>query len=145
MAELIPLPRRASFGKTGYNGLESSVLEALPQAVITTDLDGRIKFWNKAAELLYGWRSEEVLGRNVLEVTPTADSASAAAAILTTLKLGERWEGVFQVRHKDGHWFEAKVIDSPVYDANGTLIRHYGGFSTRNDQSPNASYSDDCL
>jgi PAS domain S-box-containing protein len=122
MAEPIAFPRRATFGEAEYSKLERSVLEALPHAVITTDLDGRVTFWNRAAEKLYGWRATEVMGRSILEVTPTADSATEATAIMASLKLGEKWAGEFQVRHRDGHWFLANVINTPVHDAHGTRI-----------------------
>ena len=122
MAEPIAFSRRPTFGETEYSKLERSVLEALPHAVITTDLDGRVTFWNRAAEKLYGWRATEVIGRSILEVTPTADSATEATAIMASLKLGEKWAGEFQVRHRDGHWFLANVINTPVHDAHGTRI-----------------------
>lgn len=63
----------------GLGNLEAALLRAIDQAVIATDLDGTIIFWNRFAEELYGWKSEEVLGQNILEVTPTAQSRDAAA------------------------------------------------------------------
>jgi PAS domain S-box-containing protein len=124
--EPIAFPRSNAFPSHDYSGLESSVLAALPQSVIMTDLDGRITFWNEAAEKLYGWRGDEVIGRNILEVTPTADSAADAKDIISRLKAGERWVGDFQVRHKDGHWFLANVVTAPVYDHSGTLMNIMG-------------------
>ena len=51
---------------------QAGLLDAVGQAVIATDLAGAITYWNRAAEQLYGWKAGEVLGRNVLEVTPSA-------------------------------------------------------------------------
>jgi len=39
-----------------------AVRNAVEQAVIATDIEGQIIFWNRFAERLYGWRAEEVLG-----------------------------------------------------------------------------------
>jgi PAS domain S-box-containing protein len=78
-------------------------------------------FWNKAAEEVYGWSESEMLGRNILDVTPTADSAGEAAEILDRLRAGQSWSGNFSVRHKDGHWFTVHVTDHPVRDDLGQL------------------------
>ena len=43
-------------------------LETGRDAVIATDVGGAIVYWNDAAEDLYGWRSDEVIGRNVVDV-----------------------------------------------------------------------------
>ncbi len=47
------------------------LLEALRHAVIATDPGGVITYWSDAAELLYGWSPEEVLGRQIIEVIAT--------------------------------------------------------------------------
>jgi PAS domain S-box-containing protein len=38
------------------------------QAVVATDPQARILYWNQGAERLYGWSADEVLGRNAAEV-----------------------------------------------------------------------------
>ncbi len=45
--------------------LQAQLLDSVNQAVVATDLDGCIVFWNRFAEKLYGWTSEEALGRDV--------------------------------------------------------------------------------
>ena len=44
--------------------LQSRLLDAVGQAVIVTDLQGAISYWNRFAEELYGWPAQEVLGRS---------------------------------------------------------------------------------
>ena len=90
-------------------------------AVIATDLKGTITFWNSGAEALYGWKSEEVLGRNILDVTPSNLSRDDAAAIMAKLVRGETWSGEFEVRKRDGTVFRAYITDSPTYNADGEL------------------------
>jgi PAS domain S-box-containing protein len=106
--------------------LEADLLKAMEQAVIATDLDGKVVYWNRFAEKLYGWTMDEVLGRHILDVTPTADSRASAAEILAQLEKGESWAGEFMVRHKDGRWFPVHVTDSPVCDENGVLVAIVG-------------------
>ena len=99
-------------------------------AVIATDVQGRILYWNQAAEELYGWPGAEVLGRNVVDVTPALISQPEAAQIMKVLRSAESWTGTFPVRDKAGRTFTVQVTDSPVLDEYGKLIGIIG-FSTR--------------
>src|SRR4051812_19522940 len=92
---------------------------AITDAVIVTDAQGRVTFWNETAEALYGWKQAEVLGRSIMDVTPAPEALEKAAEIVTRLKAGESWTGTFRVRHKDWHWFEVHVTDIPVPGADG--------------------------
>ncbi|MBC7911233.1 MAG: PAS domain S-box protein [Pyrinomonadaceae bacterium] len=98
------------------------LLNEVEQAVVATDMEGRITYWNQFAEKLYGWQAVEVIGRNVLEVTPSDASREQAEEILTHLRRGESWSGDFQAQRRDGSVFPARVTDSPVYDADGKQI-----------------------
>jgi PAS domain S-box-containing protein len=91
------------------------------QSVIGTAPDGTIIFWNEAAAELYGWRASDVLGRNILDVTPSAQLREHAAAIMARLCVGETWSGRFLVRRRDGRQFLAEVRDLPVFDDRGEL------------------------
>jgi PAS domain S-box-containing protein len=100
----------------------TELVNALAQAVIVTDPQGRIRLWNAAAEELYGWAAEEVLGRPIVEITPTAQSTEDAARIFAQLAAGECWEGDFEVRRRDGRRFLARVVDTPIIDHKGELV-----------------------
>jgi PAS domain S-box-containing protein len=102
--------------------LATRLLNAVNQAVIATDLDGIIVYWNRFAEQLYGWPASEVLGQQVLEVTPSRLSQSQAAAVFNRLQRGETWSGELLVRRRDGSEFTALVTDAPLLDANGALV-----------------------
>ena len=73
--------------------LQARLLDALGDAVIATDLGGKIVFWNRAAEGLFGWPAEEVLGRTITEVTPAEQSREQAREIMECLTRGEQWQG----------------------------------------------------
>jgi PAS domain S-box-containing protein len=111
-------------GDTGTDGptvgadellvLQAQLVDAVDEAVMATDLDGRITYWNRFAEQLYGWTAAEVLGRPVQDVTPSSATADQAREIMDALGRGESWTGEFEVRRKDGTTFLAHVTDSPI-------------------------------
>jgi PAS domain S-box-containing protein len=91
-------------------------------AVIATDSAGVILFWNDAAEQLYGWRSDEVTGRHVVDVTPTQMSSDSALDIMEHLRDGEEWHGPFIVRRRDGSPILADVRDIPILGEEKSVI-----------------------
>ena len=101
------------------------LLDQVGQAVIATDPEGSIIYWNPAAEELYGWSRSEAMGGSVEELTvpePTRDSASE---IMEALRRGERWTGEYVVRRKDGTEFPALVTNVPVVE-EGELVAVIG-------------------
>lgn len=102
--------------------VQSRLLECVEQAVIATDLRGRVIYWNAIAEQMYGWSAEEVRGRSILEITPTPQSAEEAEAIMKRLLAGESWTGEMQLGRRDGTTFPALVVDSPMFDEHENLI-----------------------
>jgi PAS domain S-box-containing protein len=90
--------------------------------MIATDMEGRITYWNKFAEQLYGWKAEEAIGRIALEVTPSDLSKEQAKEIFTQLREGKSWSGDFLAQRRDGSVVPVRVTDSPVYDADGKQI-----------------------
>src|SRR5947209_5504565 len=100
---------------------QSHLLDTVEQAVIATDLAGKITYWNRYAEKLYGWAAHEVLGRDIVEVTPAEISREQAAEIMSRLAAGEPWSGEFEVRRRDGTTFPASVTDTPIQDESGNL------------------------
>lgn len=88
-------------------------LAALGQAVITTDPDGVVVYWNPGAEELYGWTAQEALSRNVAELILTQQET--AAEIKAAVRGGGTWAGGITARRKDGSTFPALVSDSGIY------------------------------
>ena len=101
---------------------QSRLLDAVEQAVIATDLEGNIIYWNHYAEVLYGWSAAEVMGRLVVDVVPAATTKEQAAKLMSRLQVGESWSGEFLVQRRDGTTFPAMVFDSPIYNEQGSLI-----------------------
>ena len=101
--------------------LQAALLEAVGEAIIATDPDGRVIFWNDAAERLYGWTAAEVLGHSAAEVVPSVVSMNAADEVSASPRRGVSWRGELEVRRKDGTSFPAMVFDSAVLDDRGEV------------------------
>lgn len=101
---------------------QSNLLNTIQQSVIVTTLDGIIIYWNSFAEKLYGWEKQEVIGVNIMNVTPTDMSIERGTEIMARLAKGESWSGEFWVKHKVKGPFTAQIHNSPLLDAHGRLI-----------------------
>ena len=76
-------------------------LDLLSEAVIVSDGDGYIEFWNSGAEALYGWRCEEVLGKKLDQVLPTT-FPEPSEQVLPALTSAGQWEGTVRRQNKGG-------------------------------------------
>ena len=76
-------------------------LDILAGAVIVSDADGRIEFWNTGAETLYGWGREEVLGRYLDQVVPITFPMTSKEVLSTVISDGQ-WEGTVRRQNKGG-------------------------------------------
>ena len=92
------------------------------QAVIASDLAGRITYWNHSAEVLYGWPAAEAVGRRILDVRPYHSTQEQAVEIFQHVQAGETWTGQSQARSRDGRVFPALVAHSPVRSAEGAVV-----------------------
>jgi PAS domain S-box-containing protein len=103
-------------------GFQSRMLSEVGDAIIVTDVQGKITYWNDSATRLYGWKRDEVLGRNIVEVIVPQQSQKEAAKIMRQLRRGESWTGEFLAQKKDGTVFPIDITDSLVYDPQGKVI-----------------------
>lgn len=101
---------------------QARLLDAVGEAVMATQLDGTILYWNEAAERLYGWSASEVIGRTVDEITSSDVSPSQAEEIMERLKRGESWSGELVVEDQLGREFPVMVTDSPFLDESGEIV-----------------------
>ena len=101
---------------------QARLLDLVGDAVIATDLEGNITFWNQFAEKLYGWSATEMLGRPIFDFTPAERTQAEANMRIGDSKLGRSWNGEFELKHRDGRVFQAAVTNSPILDEDGTLL-----------------------
>lgn len=104
------------------SSFHAALLNTIKQAVIATELDGTVIYWNEFAEQLYGWSAEDSIGRNIIELLVPESNAQHANEIMTRLSQRKSWSGEFKVKRKDGTAFPAQITNSPIYDAEGILI-----------------------
>lgn len=101
-------------------------LSYLPQqmadAVIATDWQYRIRSWNEAAEVLYGWKREEVLGKQAREILPTKFATSSSQVWQQQLQSTGSWKGEVVQQKRDGVWIPILASTSLVKDASGRVI-----------------------
>ena len=88
----------------------AQLVEAATQAIFVRDPDDKIQFWNRGAEELYGWRTEEALGRVSHELFHTR-FPEPLERIREQLQATGEWSGELVHRRKDGarivvasHW-----------------------------------------
>ncbi len=101
---------------------QAQLLNSVGQAVLATDRKGRITYWNHAAEMLYGWSAQEVLGGHIIDILPSNYTQAQVAEIMATLQQGNRWSGEFIVRHRNGHTFPILATNTPFYDEHNNWI-----------------------
>lgn len=99
----------------------AEIVAALGQAVIVTDVDGRIVHWNPAAQELYQWTADEAIGKTVTELVVPEMARGQSEEIMEALRKGHGWSGGFPVCRKDGTRFPALVTDSGIHRA-GELV-----------------------
>ncbi len=98
--------RRAAEAAARYR---ASLVAHVSDAIIGIDSDGHIDSWNEAAETIYGWSEEEVVGRSLVSIVSGSESDSASV-----IERGER----VHVR-RDGARIEVRVSLDPLLDSAG--------------------------
>ena len=112
------IERKRAAEKLRFQGL---LLEAATEAVMATDVDGAIVYWNRAAEMLYGRTSASAIGYDLVPLTVSPIDAAKAESMLRAALHGQRWTGDLLGTSGAGS-FIARVSAAPVYDNAGTTI-----------------------
>jgi len=94
-----------------------TVIDSLSQAVVATDLEGRVVSWNRAAGELYGKNTEEVIGRPLGEAVPQNDPLADPSRLFEELRAGRSWSAARRADH-DGSLL--LLTASPIRE-NGSI------------------------
>jgi PAS domain S-box-containing protein len=90
-------------------------------ATIEIDLEDRVVTWNPAAERIFGWASEEVVGQTVPVIPPSRRAESLDLDV--TLRSGQIVSGLETTRlRKDGREIDVELSAAPVRDVNGAVV-----------------------
>ena len=97
-------------------------MESTADAIVGKTLAGTILSWNAAAERIFGWKAEEILGRNIRTLIPLERFAEEDR-IIDSITRGERVPTFETIRQrKDGSQINIAVTVSPVSDPTGKVI-----------------------
>ncbi|MBL8522224.1 MAG: EAL domain-containing protein [Betaproteobacteria bacterium] len=117
---IIDISERKALERTLSESNETlrSIIEASPLAIIARDLEGVVRLWNPAAEKLFGWTAEEVLGSPRSIVPP--DMKEEVAEMRKQVEAGMMLslEETKRVR-RDGVVLDVSLSVAPIKDAAG--------------------------
>jgi diguanylate cyclase (GGDEF)-like protein/PAS domain S-box-containing protein len=132
-------------GKAAMDIDYKSLIENISDGLYLVDHDRHIIYWNRVAEKITGYRSEEVLGRrcrdNIL-VHVDKDGKSlcrGSCPIDATMVDGEYRDAEVYLHHKDGHRVPVWIRAAPLHDTAGNII---GGAELFTDLSSDNAITD---
>jgi PAS domain S-box-containing protein len=117
----ITADRRTAERLSYFDGL----LEHTDDAIVGTDADFRLTFWNPGAERLYGYTAAEVLGRHAREVGSYDGDRSRRQLEGSLLDTG-RTRTQLTAYRKDGSQVEVEMVAVAVCDDRGEVVGHLG-------------------
>jgi len=103
--------------------------EALPFPLVAMDLDRRVRFWNAAAERLFGWTAAEARGRYMEDLVPSDLTPEQIQSIRTHARAGKVWHQHRLVQSRDGAVRRVAVTTAPIRDASGRLLGQVAAFA----------------
>jgi PAS domain S-box-containing protein len=108
---------------------QADLLNHVGQAIIMVDNNRTIRFWNKAAEKLYGYSEEQALGQKVNELLGS-NSPEEAVDVTKKLMAGESWSTEVLAENRDGSVVPVILNRTPIFKADGEFL---GGASISTD------------
>ncbi|MDD2581248.1 MAG: EAL domain-containing protein [Desulfuromonadaceae bacterium] len=98
------------------------IVESSNDAIFSISLDGAITSWNRGAEKVFGYSSDEIVGRQIFTIMPP-ERYDERARVLQTILSGEQLQFFETTRiKKDGSRIYVSITTSPMLDADGKII-----------------------
>jgi PAS domain S-box-containing protein len=118
----VPEPTAGPGAPSGQEARLQALIDSSPLALVEFGLDTRIRLWNPAAERIFGWTAEEMLGRGGLPLAPPAIRGEAEALFVRVQE--GAWVTDFETerRRKDGTLVAVSIAAAPVRDASGQVV-----------------------
>lgn len=101
---------------------QSKLLDKVSDAIIATDERFNITYWNPAAEAIYGWRSEEVMGRPLTPLVRSKFMGSERKLVIGKLSENGRFDGDVLQRRKDGSTIRIDAKTIALKDESGVIL-----------------------
>ncbi len=100
----------------------AAIVDSSEDAIIGKDINGIIRSWNAAAEKIFGYSAEEMVGQSILRLLP-ADRQGEESDFLSNLRRGQIIDHVETVRKtKSGKLIHISLTISPIRDGQGQII-----------------------
>jgi PAS domain S-box-containing protein len=110
-----------------------AVVDSAPVAIVELGPDDTVKLWNPAAERIFGWTKEEVVGGEA-PMVPT-ERLGEFETLVDRVRAGTGDAGYETVRlRRDGTPVAVAISTAPVHDAAGEVISHMAVFSDISDR-----------
>ena len=102
--------------------LYEAIVDSSEDAIVSKDLRSTVMSWNKAAERIFGYSAEEMIGESIIKILPR-ERLDEERQILARLQRGERVEH-FETRRqrKDGNIIDVSLTISPIRNAEGVVV-----------------------
>jgi len=101
--------------------LLTAALEHAGEAILIKDLDAVVIYWNREAEALYGYSSEEALGRSIRALHGSDLSDEQWREVMKRVRSGMPSRRRAERRCKDGRTVMVDIVNTPLLDAEGRL------------------------
>jgi len=105
---------------------QADLLGAVERSIVATDTRGVVQYWNAWAEELYGWAEADAIGRSVIDLIRPLNGRAHIDAVTSQLLQGRSWSGDVWLQRRDDSRFLASVLNTPIYDERGELVRIIG-------------------
>jgi PAS domain S-box-containing protein len=107
------------------NELLQALINAAPVAIDVVDMEGNVKLWSPAAERLFGWKKDEIIGKHLASV-PEKLKSEVDEQIRDELRGATRYGLETQRKRKDGSMIDVQLWTSPLHDSEGKVIGSVG-------------------
>jgi len=102
-----------------------ALIQTSPVAIDILDLDGKVKMWNPAAEKMFGWTEEEVLGQPLPRIPK--DKQDEFRELYKSVLQGNSLSGMeIRRQKKDGALIDVSISTAPIRDVDGNIIGSMG-------------------
>ena len=102
--------------------LYEAIVDSSDDAIVSKNLQSIVMSWNAAAERMFGYTAEEMIGQSISKLFPP-DRLDEETQIVARLQQGERVDHFETVRRrKDGQLIDVSLTISPIRDAEGVIV-----------------------
>lgn len=104
----------------------AAIVDSSDDAIISKNLDGTVRSWNRGAERVFGYTADEIIGKQLdllLPRGPSGEKEKEDAAVVKRPN-GEQHSETFEAirRRKNGEEIHVSITVSPIYDSRGHII-----------------------